>query len=945
MRTLHFVSHTHWDREWYLPFQRFRLKLVRLMDGLLNLLATDPDYRCFMLDGQTIVLDDYLDMRPEREEEIRGHVQAGRLLIGPWHILPDEFLVGPEATIRNLLQGERTARRFGAKMMVGYIPDPFGHIGQMPQILRGFGIDTAVLRRGLADEPCELRWQAPDGSSVFLAYMRDGYDNAAGLPLAGRDNFEAFVAGLRRLRDSLSPHTATEQILLMCGTDHMEPPPLTSAALAYAQGRLEGDSLVHSSLPAYLEAVQSDLRASGAAIPTVSGELRNPKRHHLLPGVLSTRMWIKQRNQACETLLEKWAEPFSTWAALLGDLPSVPAILRRAWRLLMECHPHDSICGCSVDQVHQEMRPRFDQVEQIGEEITRQSLEALAAAVDTRAPAGGASAVVVFNPTAGPRRDVVTVRLEDVARAAALEVVDESGRALPCQVLREEEQEVDYRILDRGGLQALLSSVVGGAVAGQAILDLDIRRERDTLRIEALLGREQPPDMAALSRKGLQVMAALADPRLKRFIVRAYSRTAHLEFVAGDIPGYGYRTFWVRRGPLPSPKGGEEEGRGEGRGQSEAQIQNDFLTVTVDPVSGTLTVTDRRSGASFSGLNRFVDGGDCGDEYNYCPPAENEEIVAMPTAIRLGCTGSGQSLEILYEMSVPVGLSEDRRARSTQRTTMRLRTVATLRLGVPRLDLATEVDNPAGDHRLRVHFPFPFAVDAADYDGHFQVVRRPLGVPPFDATWVEQPRPEVPQRAFTDVSDGRSGLMLASRGLPEVEVRRTDAGGEIALTLLRCVGWLSRADFPTRRGHAGPALPTPGAQEIGRHRFEYAIIPHAGGWEQAYQEAYAFNAPLRAVSTGLHAGALPGTGAFLEVEPAGFVQSAVKAAEDGEGIIVRGYNITDEPLQVTLKPFHRFARACRTRLDEREESELAIAPDGSVTLAVRGHEVVTVQLV
>src|SRR3970282_515037 len=150
MRPLHLVSHTHWDREWYLTFQQFRLKLVHLIDNLLALLDADPDFRHFMLDGQTIVLDDYLLMRPERAVAIRAHVQNGRLLIGPWHILPDEFLVSPEATIRNLLQGERTARQFGPKMMVGYTPDPFGHIGQLTQILRGFGIEMAVLQRGLS---------------------------------------------------------------------------------------------------------------------------------------------------------------------------------------------------------------------------------------------------------------------------------------------------------------------------------------------------------------------------------------------------------------------------------------------------------------------------------------------------------------------------------------------------------------------------------------------------------------------------------------------------------------------------------------------------------------------------------------------------------------------------------------------------------------------------
>ena len=177
--SIHLLSHTHWDREWYLTFQQFRLKLVHLVDGLLDLLASDPDYQYFMLDGQTIVLDDYLHMRPENEEILRAHVQSGRILIGPWHILPDMFLVSPEAHVRNLLQGGRTARRFGYKMMIGYIPDPFGHPGQVPQILRGFGIPTAAVWRGVGDQPCEFWWQSPDGSRVLMAFLRDSYGNGA----------------------------------------------------------------------------------------------------------------------------------------------------------------------------------------------------------------------------------------------------------------------------------------------------------------------------------------------------------------------------------------------------------------------------------------------------------------------------------------------------------------------------------------------------------------------------------------------------------------------------------------------------------------------------------------------------------------------------------------------------------------------------------------------
>ena len=181
-RTLTVVSHTHWDREWYQPFQEYRLRLVQLIDRLLDLLDGEPAYRCFTLDGQTILLEDYLEVRPYRREKLQDYVQQGRLQIGPWYILPDEFLVSPEATIRNLILGDRVARQFGPKMQVGYIPDSFGHVSQLPQILRGFGLDTAVTWRGIGPAPNEFRWIGADGTDVLAIHLRGGYGNAAFLP-------------------------------------------------------------------------------------------------------------------------------------------------------------------------------------------------------------------------------------------------------------------------------------------------------------------------------------------------------------------------------------------------------------------------------------------------------------------------------------------------------------------------------------------------------------------------------------------------------------------------------------------------------------------------------------------------------------------------------------------------------------------------------------------
>jgi len=264
--------------------------------------------------------------------------------------------------------------------------------------------------------------------------------------------------------------------------------------------------------------------------------------------------------------------------------------------------------------------------------------------------------------------------------------------------------------------------------------------------------------------------------------------------------------------------------------------------------------------------------------------------------------------------------------------------------GQPRIEIRTEIDNQAEDHRLRVHFPAPFAVETADHDGHYEVVRRHPGLPDFDQPWVEKPRPEVPQRAFTDISNGNFGLMVANRGLPEVEVIQLEEKGqtEIALTLIRSVGWLSRDDMPVRQGHAGPAYAAPGGQVPGKGCYEYAIIPHARDWREAYQQAYAFETSLRPIEEALHAGEIENQGSFISHSPAAFVISAVKEAEDGSGWLVRGYNISSETIQVKLKTLRRFAQARQINLAEEEITNLQVSADGGVIVPVSGHQVVSI---
>jgi alpha-mannosidase len=261
---------------------------------------------------------------------------------------------------------------------------------------------------------------------------------------------------------------------------------------------------------------------------------------------------------------------------------------------------------------------------------------------------------------------------------------------------------------------------------------------------------------------------------------------------------------------------------------------------------------------------------------------------------------------------------------------------------VRRIDVRTEIENQAQDHRLRAHFPSGVKTEVSHAEQHFGVVTRPIALPRSDRTWSEEPVGTHPQKAFADVNDGKSGLLVANRGLQEYEALDTRGGVTIALTLLRCVGWLSRMDFPSRKGHAGPPLATPGAQLLGRHVFEYSIIPHAGGWQRAYAEAHRFATPMRARWNQSGTGQLPAGASLLELAGDGIVVTALKRAEDGDGAVVRLYNTLDKK---TSGRVHRAEAWERADVVDMKEDTLAAADvaNGSARLDLRANQIVTLR--
>jgi alpha-mannosidase len=908
------VSHTHWDREWYQTFQQFRMRLVDMVDVLLDLLARDPDFQHFMMDGQTIVLDDYTEVRPERCEELAGHIRAGRISIGPWYVLPDEALVSGEALIRNLMAGERTARPWGPVMALGYLPDTFGHINQLPQIARGWGLQAVVITRGVPDSPCEFLWDGPDGVPILAINLRQSYGNALYLYPD-----EHLVPRVKRMVAELSAHATTPYLLFMNGGDHHFPETTIPEALYQANVALPDLELVHGSLEQFVDAVVEHLSAAGieTRLARRVGEMRDHQMHYLLPGVLSTRMWIKQRNAACQRLLERWAEPLAAWACLRGGRDRRP-FLRQAWRYLLQNHPHDSICGCSIDQVHEEMVPRFDWVEQIADRVIDEGMHHIAA--HALATSGRPDfRIAVFNSEDGPRTDAVTAELEMPTDGAPFALRDEeTGAVLPVEILDSRAQETFSFVVGPEIALLLLGEMGDGQLVDKRIRTMSLRRDGDTVHLDFLAagtGGADPDELVSFLAR-IEELARTGGGLTFRYEMR-YPPLATVRFLAEGLPPMGYKVYTVipapaSAGPVAPPA-------------REPEIANERFTVRASPSDGTLTLVDRAFGRTFTGLNRFVDGGDAGDEYNYSPPLEQDRFVtapARPPQITVDRGLTAEAMHVCMAYRVPAALGSGRATRSEDLVELPVETTVTLYPGVPRVEIETRVENRAHDHRLRVHFPTSIHAAEAWTDAAFDVLSRPIGTPTHGQDWQEQPVATWPQQGFADVHDATGGLMVAADGLPEVEVLRGDDGDTIALTLLRSVGWLSRGDLLTRRANAGPTLPTPEAQCLGLYTFRYALIPHRSRWEQAFLAAHRFLSPLRALQ--LWGGPPERTShSLVAASPAQVVVSAVKLPEDGEpALVLRVYNPLDRPVNLDLALGLPFERAELVDLRERPAAGL-----------------------
>jgi len=888
--TVAIVPHTHWDREWYSPFQVFRVRLVRLLDALLPLLERDLSYARFLLDGQTAVIDDYLAVRPEAAPRLARLTASGRVQVGPWMILMDEFMVSGETIVRNLQLGMARATTLGGAMQVGYLPDMFGHVAQMPQLLRLAGFDHAVVWRGVpaAIAQTAFWWEAPDGSRVRAEYLYGSYSNGRDLPDDAKQLFARAHSYELELGSARLPGGA---LLLMNGTDHQMPQPWLGRVVAEANALQDEYRFVVTSLGEYLPTQPTD------GLATWSGELRSGARANVLMGVASNRVDVHRLCAAAERALERRAEPLS---ALLRPAEEYPAsLLEVGWRHLVLNSAHDSSCACSHDEVVDAVRVRYQEARQVGDTLVRDALHALARQV-TAAP----GATLVVNPTPGERGGLVD---GVVPGSGPVHVVAEDGTRCPTQVVSELGTDGFAAVVTGQKVRWVLELMRGSEFAAARIAEVtrhELPGDEWEYVLRAAGPGEEPIDLEETREELLALGERGATIRFRQVLAPARS----IVFAADPVPGFGWRTYRPVDGPGPSTS--VEAG--------DAELANEHLRVVVDRGDATLTI-ETTDGVRVEGLNRLVDGGDGGDTYNYSPPTQ-DRIVDRPSAVRVDVREAGPVravLEVVAEYDWPTDAVGDvRRCERRRDETVRceVRTRLELRVGERFLRVRSEVDNRARDHRLRAHFPLPAPVDGSDAECAFAVVHRGLTA---EGGPHETGLPTFVSRRFVDCSDGSVGLALVHDGLLEYEV--VEDGRELALTLLRATGYLSRAEPSLRPNPAGPIDPLEGPQLAGRQVVEYVVVPHRGDWRAAdlYAVADSVLVPLERARVAASTDATePATGQALRVE--GAQVSAV--IRDPGGLVVRVFNASPDPTTATFEAFGAPARGWVVDLVGRPEA-------------------------
>ncbi len=927
---VHIVPHTHWDREWRYPIWKNRSLLVDFMDNLLKILKERPSYSQFLLDGQSVVIEDYLEVRPERRAEVEKYISEGRITCGPWYTLPDLYPIDGECLVRNLLKGYRVAAEFGKVMKIAYTSFGWGQTAQFPQIYAGFGIDFCITAKRLSDEKCpeaEFMWESPDGTKILTSKL--GHEGRAQFFLttvipakynvqndkdfhidwknsgmvyhkanAGEDNVDYFKfsvdndfypetikANVQKCLDGTANTTVPEVRFFPAGCDFSGTIEELDKIIAKANSEFEDIDFSHSTIENYIKEFTEKVNTDN--LRTVKGELRDGPSSATSGNALSTRLYIKQANKKAQNLLLYKAEPVNSAVMMLGG-DYEKEFLDLAWKYLLKSHAHDSINGVTQDKTARDNMNRIEQATEIADIAFDRGMSALIGKADLSKYSDNDVLLFAYNPLPFPVSQVLKVAVDVPTEEDAWDftVVDENGNTMDMQWINKESK---IRILH----------------------DLNSRPWPLHVDTHTVL-----LDSGVIPAGGFKVYKV--DKK----------RTFERSFICG--PTYQRTTM------------GDEIAR------TNDSMENEFLKVEINQ-NGTFNLTDKENKREYKNLHCFEDTGEVGDYWINLPPFNNRTYVSTTSNASVWLENNGKlSATIGIKTCMELPKSGDRpncffgvgTKRSDDTDVLNIVSYLTLNRGSRRLDVKVEIDNNIKDHRLRVLYPTELNADYSYAAGHFGVDKRPvMSKKSGEEYW--QDMQTLPQQKFVDVTNGTNGLAFINNSLTEYELS-DDGRATLALTLIRsvknriCTERRAINDFPEQDG----------GQCLGKQTATYSIYPHKGNFIEGnvYFEAEQFNAGVSVMQTSAHKSGNIAVGSSLyEMTNKNLVMSSFKKAEDRNTLVFRFFNPTDK-LQETEIIFNKnIKNAWLVNLNEERQEALKVNAN-KLAISVSRCKIVTVEI-
>lgn len=929
-KTGYVIPHTHWDREWRYPIWENRLYLRDLMEELLDTLEQNPGYQSFLMDGQVVAALDYLEVCPENRERLLKLIEAGRIQIGPWYTLPDLYPISGESMVRNLLKGKAEAKKLGGYLPIGYESFGWGQPSQLPQIYKGFGIDTVIISKNVDKTRApksEFRWIGPDGTEVLATRLGDdaranffmnayleimtgkaykteeyeyhyGQDGQFYHQADGRGHIQDYFRmedteyihkekipeAINKAWNGMRDSWLSDDRAMMDGSDSTTPQPRLMELIEEMNRQCEDIEFKSSSLAEYVKILKEKLPME--ELLTIHGEMRDGPTTSLSGNALMTRPHIKMLNKKVQNKLFAQAEPAEV-ISWLTEGSYEKHFLDKALDYMLLSHPHDSINGVTQDKTVEDVLYRLSQAEELADVVYNRAIQKLIGKIDFSGYDKDDMLLVVFNPSAKPRAEVMKVYIDTP----------------------QEKNIWDFRIADQDDVECALQQVGRTEVVSPMV---------------HLHSRPYP----------------------------YYTDRHCIWFETGEVPAGGYKVFhltdcdtFIRKTKFWAKT---RKTKGDEIGLGCDLMDNGILKVQVNG-DGSITVTDHRTGQEYGPLNYYESTGDVGDYWMYYPPYQNETYTSRGCNASIYMTENGNlSATIVAEVNMelpsfayrPDNYIRGESRRSQERGIVKVTTSYTLKKGSSQVEVAVKVDNKCRDHRMSVILDVNADTRIADAQGHFTVDHRDAQpLKDKDGAYYNELTTQ-PMQDFVSVYDGTRGLGVLTDGLGEYELRTS---GSLSCTLFRavkniiCTEFRSEGYFPDQDG----------GQVLKVLEYRYAIAPQAGTYEEEHfaDRAEQIKVPLKPVQTNapnVSKGTLPLSHSFYEVK-GDVTVSCLKKAEQGEMVIMRLNNQADNPVTAEVRFAAKLRAAYLTDLKEDILEEIPVK-ENHVSVEIGGNKICTLRL-